>query len=337
MSLNKSGILRLIKIKRIFLILCICCTMPAVSFCQRYHFTLKIHFDDSSVKALGIGEAYWRSFKPLHAAKMKFDSSVNHKNVFLFEGTTLYPTAVRIWPSNNSNYFNKLIFIDTGYQEITMYRKDSSVAIKSNTPIEKEYKQFLNKMGIQTIDDRIDGKKMLTYVQKNADSYVALFAIINQAFNYPYLPIYDKINAAFGKNISQTEAFKYYKKKFRPKTYSNIDSNLLGTSYDGKVITLSAFRGKSVVLLDFWASWCIPCREMVPHLKDLYHKYHSKGLEIISVSSSLNDKKEKWKSALKKEDMYSWINLFSDSSESRRPDLGIQYGIREVPTVILID
>ncbi len=51
----------------------------------------------------------------------------------------------------------------------------------------------------------------------------------------------------------------------------------------GKTIKLSDFRGK-YVLLDFWASWCLPCRKGNPHLKKLYTRYKSKGFEIIGVS-----------------------------------------------------
>lgn len=311
---------------------------PFLSICQQYHhFSLKVHFDDSSVKTLGIGEAYWWSFKPLHAAKIKFDSSINHNNTFLFEGTTLYPTAIRIYPTSRTNHFNKLIFIDTGYQEINLIKKDSFYVIKANTAIEKEHRKFLNEMKVKTIDDKIDGEKLLTYVKLNPDSYVALFAIINQAFNYPYPSIFDKINNTFGKRIRQTQAFQYYLNKYSPKTIGPIDTNLLGTSIDGKKITLSAFKGKSFVLLDFWATWCMPCRQMTPHLKDLYKKLHSKGLEIISIASSLNDDKGAWKKAVVKDGMKIWINLFSEEPYTNGPDLGIKYGVTELPTTILID
>lgn len=51
----------------------------------------------------------------------------------------------------------------------------------------------------------------------------------------------------------------------------------------GQTLNLSSYRGK-VVLLDFWATWCVPCREEIPHLVDLQNKYGSQGLQIIGVS-----------------------------------------------------
>jgi thiol-disulfide isomerase/thioredoxin len=55
------------------------------------------------------------------------------------------------------------------------------------------------------------------------------------------------------------------------------------TDLNGRPLALSAYRGK-VVLLDFWATWCVPCREEIPHLIDLQNKYGSQGLQIVGVS-----------------------------------------------------
>ena len=76
---------------------------------------------------------------------------------------------------------------------------------------------------------------------------------------------------------------------------------------------------------------------MVPHLKELYQEYHSKGLEIISIGSSLNDSKDAWEKTMRKEGMESWINLFSEPPYTNGPDLGIKYGITAIPATILID
>src|SRR5580704_13906258 len=55
------------------------------------------------------------------------------------------------------------------------------------------------------------------------------------------------------------------------------------TDLNGQSVNLSSYRGK-VVLLDFWATWCVPCREEPPHLVDLQNKYGSQGLQIVGVS-----------------------------------------------------
>ena len=312
-------------------------TFPVYSICQGHHFILKVNFDDPGIKTLFIGEAYYYKFKPYHAATINSDSSKVYQNSYMFEGTTLYPTAIRIFPLNNSQHFNRLIFIDTGYQEITIIKKDSDYVIHSNSAVEKEHRKFLSEMDIKTIDDKINGNKLLSYVQKNPDSYVALFAIINQAFRYYYLPIFKKINNEFGVKIKGTIAFQYYLNNYSPKTVGSVAPDFLGLSLDHKIVTLSPFIGKNFVLLDFWASWCDPCRKMMPHLKHLYQKYHLKGLQIISISFDTDS--TDWKKAVRKEGIQSWINVISREYYSlQNPNgLGVKYGIKAIPTTILID
>jgi peroxiredoxin len=62
------------------------------------------------------------------------------------------------------------------------------------------------------------------------------------------------------------------------------------------IVTLSSFKGK-VVLLDFWASWCYPCRESIPGVVKLYNKYKDKGFEVVAVS--IDSKRSEWKKASK--------------------------------------
>src|SRR5262245_42810313 len=73
----------------------------------------------------------------------------------------------------------------------------------------------------------------------------------------------------------------------------------------GNNVTLSSLKGK-VVLIDFWASWCGPCRRSVPRLKKAYSKFQSKGFEIYGIS--LDDNNGDWQLALK-EDHIEWIRV----------------------------
>jgi thiol-disulfide isomerase/thioredoxin len=104
----------------------------------------------------------------------------------------------------------------------------------------------------------------------------------------------------------------------------------------GNLIRLSSFKGKSYVLLDFWASWCHPCRAMSPHLRELYSKYHSKGLEIISVSTDTDP--DKWKRAIAKDSTGSWTHIGKYLNEGARSDeIEQNYAVQAWPTIILID
>jgi thiol-disulfide isomerase/thioredoxin len=107
---------------------------------------------------------------------------------------------------------------------------------------------------------------------------------------------------------------------------------------NGNDFTLSSIRGKYVIL-DFWGSWCGPCRQSHPHLKEIYSKYKAKGLEIIGIDcekkKDLAQCEELWKKAVK-EDGMTWIQVLNNY-DIEKVDLPKIYGIQGFPTKILLD
>ncbi|HTI91192.1 MAG TPA: TlpA disulfide reductase family protein [Puia sp.] len=99
----------------------------------------------------------------------------------------------------------------------------------------------------------------------------------------------------------------------------------------GHPVTLSSFRGR-YVLLDFWASWCGPCRQENPAVVKAYHKYHDKGFEILGVS--LDQSESSWKKAIR-DDKLSWTHV-SDLKYWNNA-LVKMYGVQGVPQNFLID
>src|SRR4030042_294631 len=75
------------------------------------------------------------------------------------------------------------------------------------------------------------------------------------------------------------------------KSSSGLAPDFTLKTIDGQEITLSKLKGK-VVLLDFWATWCGPCRESIPHLIQLYKAYREKGFEVIGMSVNKEDERE---------------------------------------------
>ena len=103
---------------------------------------------------------------------------------------------------------------------------------------------------------------------------------------------------------------------------------------EGKPVTLSSLRGQ-YVLVDFWASWCKPCRAGIPGLKELYAKYHDKGFEILGVSD--DSKEEAWKKALEEEQM-PWIHVCDEYPVKNQPSrVGNLYGVHYIPCYYLLD
>jgi thiol-disulfide isomerase/thioredoxin len=100
----------------------------------------------------------------------------------------------------------------------------------------------------------------------------------------------------------------------------------------GQTKALSSLRGK-IVLLDFWASWCGPCRRENPNVVAIYKKYASQGFDVFSVS--LDDKKAPWEAAIKKDGLV-WSNHVSDLGGWKSAVVPT-YEIESIPFPVLID
>lgn len=97
------------------------------------------------------------------------------------------------------------------------------------------------------------------------------------------------------------------------------------------MVSLKQSLGK-VTLIDFWASWCAPCREENPNVVALYNEFHSKGLNIISVS--LDNDASKWKEAIAK-DKLSWTQV--SNLKEMKDAIALQYNVTQIPTTFLLD
>ncbi len=100
---------------------------------------------------------------------------------------------------------------------------------------------------------------------------------------------------------------------------------------EGKPVKLSDFQGK-YVLVDFWASWCGPCRLENPNVVKAYQKYHDKGLEILGVS--LDRTKNAWLTAIKKDGL-TWTHV--SDLKGWKNEVAVMYGIQAVPQNLLLD
>ena len=109
-----------------------------------------------------------------------------------------------------------------------------------------------------------------------------------------------------------------------------------GKKLDGTDLDWESYRGK-VVLVDFWATWCGPCIQSLPHVQSLYDQYHSKGFEVIGIS--LDHERRILEKFLERREL-PWPQLFQDpdpSSGSQMHPMAVKYGISAIPAAFLVD
>lgn len=107
------------------------------------------------------------------------------------------------------------------------------------------------------------------------------------------------------------------------------DISLQDTS--GQMVSLSSLKGK-VVLIDFWASWCAPCRKNTPKLHALYEKYQEQGFEIFGVS--IDEEAHSWKVAIG-HDAMAWVQV--NDPKGWDAASALSYGVEAIPAYIILD
>ncbi len=106
-----------------------------------------------------------------------------------------------------------------------------------------------------------------------------------------------------------------------------------GRTVEGKEFDWTKYKGK-VVLIDFWATWCGPCRAEIPNVKRLYNAYHDRGFDVVAVST---DKRKDAPAKFMEVNKLPWVCLFDQSPGKELPPLAEYYGVFGIPQAILVD
>ena len=265
----------------------------------------------------------------------------NKSNEFLFkdgsyENLEVTGDSCNIILQNHFKYRNDII---SKIQAINNSLDEEKIILKNNVII--KYQEYLKKF-INENKQSPSLIMLLGEIQSSVEFQKELFIIkniiLNQFENQKYL---SEINKAIENANQQQKFIKNEKSRLkkekgqRKKMGISIGSEAPEIALEnasGEIISLNSLRGK-VVLLDFWASWCRPCRAENPNVVKLYNKYKNQKFTVFSVS--FDQEKSKWIAAIK-QDQLSWPNHVSELTGWKSTP-GEKYGITSIPKTFLID
>jgi len=230
----------------------------------------------------------------------------------------------------------------TAYVSWTDLTKEETA---QSAALNKEYSEYYKKKdqaGMDKIDaafDKLTEQKNIKnkqYLKDNPSSPIAMF-VLKQYAGYDinaddvepmFLALPEQLRASPA-GIDMTEKLETAKKTGIGKMAMDFTQN----DTLGNPVSLSSFRGK-YVLIDFWASWCGPCRQENPNVVKAFNAYNSKGFTVLGVSLDQPTAKDKWMKAIH-DDKLTWTQV-SDLKYWKN-DVAVQYGIQAIPQNFLID
>jgi thiol-disulfide isomerase/thioredoxin len=225
-------------------------------------------------------------------------------------------------------------FVALSEQVQAVYATENIIYPQLEKAQENEDKKAVDSLGKELESIYLKaGEVVKKYAIDHPTALAAPYMILNTIFDLDaaeYQPIFNK----FSDEVKNTQAGKILKDKLivlSKTAVGNMAVDIQGLDPDGKNISLMEIKGK-VTLIDFWASWCGPCRKENPNVVKMYNKYHAKGFEILSVS--LDEKAESWKAAIMKDGLI-WHHV--SDLKGWKSDYATAYGIQAIPQTILLD
>ena len=247
---------------------------------------------------------------------------------------------IRISTSNNK-YYSIQIFSESG-SIISLSFKDNKI-IASGSKLNDEFNLICDELHYKEFKELEYKRDLTSEEQSLKENYslnlwklvkkypksIALSGLFYEKYWGADPKTMDKIINSFSSSIKDS----YYLQKMilrRDNQLKTENGNIAPAfsllNSEGKEVKLSDFKDK-FLLIDFWASWCGPCRAEIPNVKNVYKEFHEQGLEVLSLSTDSNEKK--WLKAVEDENM-PWLQVRDTKKVSNL------YNITFIPNIFLI-
>jgi peroxiredoxin len=340
--------------KKILLILTVAVILVSCGGGNKNQFTI-----NGDVKGIDSGMVYLQKLETGNWTKL--DSTNIKEGKFTFKGNVAAP---EMWYLTfSSNQLNVPFFVENSEISLTVYADSIDKSVVNGSETEVIYKNFkgqqrgldkkmddlytdykkareandtalMNKLDAAQNDVDKEIKKLLVdFAKANSKSVVAPFLINRNSWQFE-LPELEEISATFDTSLRASGYYQSVMARIdvlkrvaigQPAVDFTMNDSL------GNPVTLSSFKGK-YLLVDFWASWCRPCRGENPNVVKAYQGYSSKGFDVLGVS--FDKDRAKWIKATK-DDNLTWIHV-SDLKYWGNA-AGKLYGINSIPANVLLD
>lgn len=238
---------------------------------------------------------------------------------------------------------DQLLVLSAAYDQANLDYNQAKKAGKSEDELQSlKDAAELQKQKMGPLGEEME-KLDLDYIKTHPNSYYSAYALSGKTSTMP-LTLSKTLYAQLSEPIKQS----FYGKKIASDLQrlqggspGSVAGSFSAMDINGAELKLASYKGEKYVLLDFWASWCVPCRKGNPHLLSLYSKYKGKGFEIIGIASD-DGNEQVWKKAVEQDNIGVWKHVLrglksSGGKSEQSNDINYIYKISTLPTKILID